>query len=116
MECEATSKLLDAYLDGELDLVSSLEVERHLQACASCGAVHAGRLALKNELAGAALYEPAPVTLQTRVRAELRRLQGDPQKRRTINWRAFAVVGGIAATIAFALVLAARSPAPSRDD
>jgi anti-sigma factor RsiW len=116
MDCESTSKLLDAYLDRELDLVSSLDVERHLQACASCHAIHAGRLALKKELAAAALYEAAPFSVQAGVRAELRRLNGNAAKPRSSNWRAFAVVGGIAATIAFALVLAARSRTPSRDD
>jgi anti-sigma factor RsiW len=116
MQCEATSKLLDAYLDGELDLVNSLEVEHHLQTCASCGVVHARRLALKSELAGVALYEPAPFAVQAKVRAELRRLQGGAKKPRSRNWRPLAVVGGIAAAILLTWVLAVRSRTSSRND
>jgi anti-sigma factor RsiW len=34
--CKEIGKLLDAYLDGELDVTQSLRVESHLQACQEC--------------------------------------------------------------------------------
>jgi|SRR5215469_14240757 len=116
MECESTSALLDAYLDGELDLVRSLEVEHHLQSCRSCGAIHASRRALRKELASAALYEPVPSSVQANVRAALRRLASDSQSPRLIPWRRFALAGGIAAAILVTGVLATRSHTPSTND
>ena len=116
MDCESTSKLLDAYIDGELDLVRALEVEHHLQTCGSCSAIHASRMALRNELADAGLYEPAPLAVRTRVRAELRRLQGDPEVPRSIKWQRFALAGSIAATILVTSMLATRWRTPSRYD
>jgi anti-sigma factor RsiW len=36
MNCEESRVLLDAYLDDELDLVHSLEIENHLADCTAC--------------------------------------------------------------------------------
>ena len=36
MNCDIALSLLPAYGDGELDLVQSLELERHLQSCPAC--------------------------------------------------------------------------------
>lgn len=116
MDCESTSELLDGYLDGELDLVRSLEVERHLQDCPSCGQFLARRLSLRRELASAALYHPAPVALQERVRAALHRMEVVPRLPRSIKWRRLAAVGGIAAVLLIAFGIAARRRAPSRAD
>ena len=116
MKCESTAELLDGYLDGELDLVRSLEVERHLQDCAACCRIRARRLALRGELTGAALYHPAPVALRGRLRAALRRPESAPGLPRTIKWRRFVVVGGIAAMLLITFGVATRSRAPSRDD
>ena len=36
MDCNELEDLLHGYLDGELDLVRSLQMERHLEGCSSC--------------------------------------------------------------------------------
>jgi len=33
VNCDLTSRLLDAYLDGELELTRRLDLEAHLAAC-----------------------------------------------------------------------------------
>jgi len=38
MICQETQRLLDAYVDNELDLRGALEVEEHLARCPACGA------------------------------------------------------------------------------
>ena len=49
MSCgEPASRLLEAYLDGELDLVRSLEVERHLAECELCAAALSSHRALRS--------------------------------------------------------------------
>ena len=36
MNCDESKLLLDAYADGELDLVHHVELEAHLKACHAC--------------------------------------------------------------------------------
>jgi anti-sigma factor RsiW len=36
MNCDEVRRMLDAYLDGELDLTRQLDVETHLPGCATC--------------------------------------------------------------------------------
>ena len=47
MNCDEVQSLLPAYLDGELDLVKSLEIERHLQGCAACSRLYQNQQALR---------------------------------------------------------------------
>jgi anti-sigma factor RsiW len=61
--------LLDAYLDGELGLERSLEVETHLAACALCRADHEARHAVSAAVKGGAPYYAAPDRLRRSVMA-----------------------------------------------
>jgi predicted anti-sigma-YlaC factor YlaD len=36
MNCDEAGRMLEAYLDGELDLTGQLDVEAHLAGCFSC--------------------------------------------------------------------------------
>ena len=36
MNCDEVRRMLDAYLDGELDLTRQLDVETHLPGCPTC--------------------------------------------------------------------------------
>jgi anti-sigma factor RsiW len=116
MDCQPTTELLNGYLDGELDLVRALEVERHLQDCAACARIHARRLDLRNEMESAALYHPAPAALETRLRAALRGVDAASPAERSIAWRKFALVGSIAASLLMTWTLATRSKPPAHDD
>ena len=69
MACEDKGLLLHAYLDGELDLVHSLELEEHLKACAGCARKLEHERTLKGALRAAALYHRSPRALGERVRA-----------------------------------------------
>lgn len=70
MICENKS-LLHAYLDGELDLVRSIEFESHLQSCPGCAGELRNQQSMRQSLRAANLYEPAPASLRDRVRAAL---------------------------------------------
>jgi anti-sigma factor RsiW len=100
--------LLHGYVDGELDLVHTLEVEQHLQACSacvrSCAEIRELRAALQ---AGLPRFTP-PEDLRARVRAALRR--ADRDRRPALGrWRwgtlaaALAVLALGAAGLAFLL-------------
>ena len=36
MNCEETANLMDGYLDGELDALTSQTIEQHLRECHKC--------------------------------------------------------------------------------
>ena len=69
MACADKTLLLHAYVDGELDLVRSLEVEEHLKTCPSCVEELSGHRSLRSSLRSGNLYHPAPQELKARIRA-----------------------------------------------
>jgi anti-sigma factor RsiW len=92
-----------AYVDSELDVVRSLEVETHLRGCLACAREEASLRALHKALGNSALYHEAPAQLERRVRAALR------DARRTESGRSFALrryswVGAAAAAVLFVAI------------
>ena len=59
MSCPDMHEQLHAYLDGELDLVHTLEVEQHLQSCPAALALPVGQI---RELSAAFAGRPAPLS------------------------------------------------------
>ena len=121
MTCERALEV-QAYADGELDAVSTLAVEQHLETCVECRALHDGivemRAALKRD---ARYYRPAAAFVQ-RVRGDIGREDinregGATRRRATFGSRPFwaGVLGGVAAT-ALAASLALFVMLPSTQD
>lgn len=81
MECERVRELIDAYVDRELDVSLSAEIERHLESCAACRALCEGRRALRAQLQEPALYVTAPERLQRRI-VEVIAAESPPAKQR----------------------------------
>jgi anti-sigma factor RsiW len=69
MDCNACRRLLDAYVDGELDLVPHLEVETHLRECPDCARMADDRRAGAGLLRAALPRHAAPAGLAARIRA-----------------------------------------------
>ena len=93
MECSKARTLLDPYVDGELDLVTSLGVEEHLRSCPACALSHENYRALRAGLRDAALYFPAPTALEARIQASLRGADAPGPPSFTLaprRWRAVA--------------------------
>ena len=67
MECERARGLIDAYVDRELDVGLSTEIERHIASCAVCRTLYEGRRALSAQLREPALYAAAPEGLRQRI-------------------------------------------------
>ena len=72
MSCDDTKNQLHAYLDGELDVVGSLELEEHLKGCPACSRKHQEYRSLRAGIASPALYFEAPRGLKERVRSAVR--------------------------------------------
>lgn len=69
MACADKVLLLHAYVDGELDLVRSLEIEEHLKTCSACSEELSGYRTLRSSLRSGNLYRRAPEELKARIRA-----------------------------------------------
>jgi|SwirhisoilCB2_FD_contig_31_33369312_length_2779_multi_6_in_0_out_0_2 anti-sigma factor RsiW len=72
MNCAEAQSLLHAYIDAELDVANSLEVERHLQRCEDCRRDYNDYQALHSALKGETLYFQVPDLLQKRIQKSLR--------------------------------------------
>jgi anti-sigma factor RsiW len=71
--CDDNSRLLHGYLDGELDLVRSLEIEEHLKTCPDCAQQLWNQQTLRKAFRSSSLYERAPSGLAERIRASISR-------------------------------------------
>ena len=68
MNCHEIHPLLHAYVDSELDLMPSLEVDRHLKNCAACTAMKRSLESLRATLRNNDLSYRAPEALRARIR------------------------------------------------
>jgi anti-sigma factor RsiW len=68
--------LMDAYLDGELDPVTSQKVEQHLRDCRKCEQAYKVETAMAHAISQAAPYYKAPIELRERVQFSLREAIG----------------------------------------
>ncbi len=84
MDCTEVRRLIDAYVDGELDLVRHTEIDSHLEQCAGCRARVEARRAVQSTVREAAPYFRAPQTLGLRVRQRV-------GVRPSSTWRAVVV-------------------------
>jgi anti-sigma factor RsiW len=100
--CQETRHLLHGYLDGELDLVRSLEVEEHLAGCAACRDLHKSHQVLRTAFRSGELSYRAPTALQARIESAVRGAERLRVRRRVSPW----VWTGVAAAVALAAGLA----------
>jgi anti-sigma factor RsiW len=136
--CDDNARLLHGYLDGELDLVRSLEIEEHLKACADCAQELRSQQTLRKAFRSSALYERAPKGLEARIRASLSSETADAggaaaspgaaareadaagnvvsmaasPRRAALNWLAVAAAVLVAAVLGWRVVPGQRGPSP----
>lgn len=87
MDCDRVQTLLNAFVDGELDLVTSLDVEEHLKDCANCAREQQWLEALHSAASQRALYHPAPDHLEKRIQAALKRASPPAPRPAVFSWR-----------------------------
>jgi anti-sigma factor RsiW len=136
MTCDEAIKLMDGYLDGELDPITNQTIEQHLRECQKCDEAYKTQAALIRSIGQATPYYRAPAGLRERIQSSLRaeiaeppmpsvlpdmpsRLRSKPSEPRTVlfgtqwNWLALAAAVIFAAIIAFNFV--PRSQRPGAD-
>jgi anti-sigma factor RsiW len=115
MNCQKAKDLLNAYSDGELDVVNHLAIEKHLGNCPDCSIVYANHKTLKSAMADNSLYFNAPKDLENRIRQTVR--QSHPDASRTAGIWVWRLVPALAALgVVVILVLLFIRPGPSNDD
>ncbi len=93
MTCAESRMLLDAHADDELDVVNSLERERHLKTCAACAAETESVRWLQAALRELPLRYEAPDSLRREVRRMARASENEARPRRLqslLLWKSLA--------------------------
>ncbi len=118
MSCQTTQELIHAYVDGELDLARSLEIEQHMQECQVCASAYHNQIALRSAFKDSSLYHPAPEKLEKRIRSSLRREAKSEAGRRSFGWRWLPVGAALALMLLMAFVIWRAVPglSPSGDE
>jgi anti-sigma factor RsiW len=73
MNCEEATKLMDGYLDGELDPITSQAIEHHLRECPKCDQAYKTHGSLIRAIGNATPYYKAPAELREQIQSSLRR-------------------------------------------
>jgi anti-sigma factor RsiW len=96
VNCRDVQQLRGAWIDGELDLARSVDLEAHARECADCAALLGSEESLRNALR-AMPYHRAPERLRARVRQEW---AGKPRR----QWRWIPALLGVPALAALLLI------------
>jgi anti-sigma factor RsiW len=92
--------LIHGYLDGELDLFKSIEIEEHLNDCPACAQTYKGIRSLHSALGNRALRFDPPANLQRRVQSALSRDSEPARGPLFLRWRwlitGTSVIAGLA--------------------
>jgi anti-sigma factor RsiW len=101
MRCEEAQPLIDSYLDGELDLVHNLDLERHLEACTNCAPVRQRALELRSAIREGVPYFRAPLRLEQRVREIAQDPARMAPRASVLSWRvlSWGWMGAVAAMV-----------------
>lgn len=113
MNCSEIRPLFHAYVDNELDLVHSLDLEQHLKDCPKCAAARRSVLALRSALQKSNLSFTAPASLRRSVRDIARDAREEKSVSPGVNalWRWLAT-----ASTALALFLLIMRPTGTTQD
>jgi anti-sigma factor RsiW len=101
LSCQTGQELIQGYVDGELDLVRTLEVEQHLHECEICARRYRSQKSLRSSLKNDSLYFSAPENLKKRIQSSLRKEAITEVSPRRLSWR-WLTVG---ASLAFMLLV-----------
>lgn len=116
MSCQETRELIHGYLDGEVDLVKSMEIEEHLRDCHACTQTHKGIRSLRSAIGGSALRFEPPANFDRRLRSALRRESEPEPKRMILRWRWIMAGTSLLSAVIVIWVVAAIFARPSTSD
>jgi anti-sigma factor (TIGR02949 family) len=93
MNCALALRMLNAYVDDEVDAATAAEMAEHLAGCSACRRVHEQRLALRQALRTHLPRETAPPDLRKGILRALDALGHPTRPARASRWWQTALVG-----------------------
>lgn len=69
--CQRARELIHYYIDGELDLTETAEIQQHINECEDCKLGYDNQLALRSTFKDNSLHYRAPQELKQRIRSLL---------------------------------------------
>lgn len=114
MSCQQTHELIHGYIDGELDLVKSIEIEKHLAHCLDCEKNYESLRSLQSQLKDNSLRFEPPAQLEKRLRSALRR-EKEPQSW-ILRWRWAVTAASLVAAVVIIWAVASLSSRQSSED
>ena len=116
MRCDETSDLIHGYLDGELDLVKSMEVEKHLQHCNPCTQRRQAIRSVQSAAGHNGARFDSPVNLEKRLRSALRRKNKPERTAFVVRWRWIGVLAALLIVIGVGWIITANLNRRSESD
>lgn len=101
MTCESAQALLDAYVDGELDVNHAMELRDHITSCSNCSAAYDHLVFLKKSIKENANYYQAPPELAGRIRKSLRLNSAGKVSNFAPYWRLMAIAACLLLAVSF---------------
>lgn len=92
MDCKEAKTWLHSYLDGELDLARTMEIDSHLETCPACARARDNQRVLRGSIHASSLQWRCPDRLRTNIESMVCRELGRPNPRSNIPrwWLAIA--------------------------
>jgi mycothiol system anti-sigma-R factor len=121
VNCDLTQRYVPGYLDGELDLVRTIEMETHLKSCPACVQELESQKELRAVLQRSSLAYAAPAVLRERIQSSLRAASGSEVEKPKFKWPSLNILQFAGAFALLALIFiggwqwTARLRAPSSD-
>jgi anti-sigma factor RsiW len=122
VSCELTQRFVPVYMDGELDLVRTIEMEEHLKYCLSCAQDLENHQELRAALRRSLPAFTAPAALRERIMSSLSAPIEPVFQERKMKWSSLHFwqwAGAVTALVLFSLTgwqLTAHLRVPSSDD
>jgi anti-sigma factor RsiW len=114
LNCQEAHSLMHPYLDGELDLVRSLEIEAHLKDCQTCAQAYNELRILHSAVSDTTLRFEPPAALRSRVRSAVRDESEVTNRSSRLTWRwMIPVMTGVVLIVALSFLALQNRPSTS---
>jgi len=116
MDCKELNVMLNAYVDGELDALTTARIESHLQNCAACQRRLREHMDLRAAIKTATPYFKAPASLRNRIHAELHKEEKSRWLDYLNTWRWPSMGAALSSVVLFCVSVVLVLNTPSTHD
>ena len=99
MNCALALRMLDAYVDDEIDAATAAEMAEHLASCPACAAPHGQRVAMRQALRAGSLRHAAPPAMRRSILRAIERAAQPVSRPVVLRWWQALVLGGSTAVV-----------------